>query len=179
VNLLYRIPRDINSDSSVKGAPTDSESPKVDKPPSPLAEKPVLEPSKPSSPESVQGPSGAVDTLTSPSRATSSHDTTNISPRPEPTETPEVFPPSPRSYGLEALDGPPTGKCSFVPSSGTQPRLFSCVAESLWDNLDFIQAGFHIGRYVTTFVNSEAGRENIKVLFSSLETTSAQIKVIT
>jgi hypothetical protein len=53
------------------------------------------------------------------------------------------------------------------------------VAESLWDNLAFIQAGFHIGQYVMAAVESEAKRENIKALFSSLETTSTQIKVIT
>jgi hypothetical protein len=47
----------------------------------------------------------------------------------------------------------------------------------LWDNPDFIQAGFHIGRYVTTFMNFEAERENSKALYSSLETTSAQINV--
>jgi hypothetical protein len=47
------------------------------------------------------------------------------------------------------------------------------------DNLDIIQAGFHIDRYVTVAMNSEAERENIKMIFSILETTSAQIKVIT
>jgi hypothetical protein len=47
----------------------------------------------------------------------------------------------------------------------------------MWDNLDFIQAGFHIGRYITASVNTEAERENIKALYSSLETTSAQINV--
>jgi hypothetical protein len=92
---------------------------------------------------------------------------------------PEVIPPSPWSYGLGAPDGLHTGEGSSVPSFGTQPRLFSLVAESLWDNLDFIQTRFHIARYVTAVVDSEVERENIKALFSSLETTSTQIKVIT
>jgi hypothetical protein len=84
---------------------------------------------------------------------------------------------SPQSHGLGALGRPQLGEGSFVPCSGKQPRQYSCVAESLWDNLDFIQAEFHIGRYITASVNTEAERENIKALYSSLETTSAQINV--
>jgi hypothetical protein len=122
----------IDSDSFVKGVPTEGESPKVDKPRSPLAGKPALKSLKPPSPESAQGPSGVVDTPTSPSRATLSHDATNISPTLEATETPEVFPPSPRSYGLGAPGGPPTDEGSSVTSSRTQPRPFLCVAESSW-----------------------------------------------
>jgi hypothetical protein len=64
-----------------------------------------------------------------------------------------------------------------MPRLKKQPRQYSRVAESLWDNPDFIQARFHIGRYVTASVNFEAERENIKALYSSLETTSTQINV--
>jgi hypothetical protein len=151
----------------------------VDKPLSLLAEKSTLETSKPSSPESAQGPTSAEGTLTSPYCANLSHNTTNISPRPEPTEIPEASPPSPRFYGLEASSGLYTCKGSSVHSSGTQPRVFSHVAESLWDNPNFIQARFHIGQFIMAAVNTEDERENIKVLFSSLETTSTQIRVIT
>jgi hypothetical protein len=49
----------------------------------------------------------------------------------------------------------------------------------MWDNLDFIQAEFHISQYVTASMNSEAEQENIKALYSSLKTTSAQINVST
>jgi hypothetical protein len=49
--------------------------------------------------------------------------------------------------------------------------------ESLWDNLEFIHAGFHIGRFVTAAVDTKAYQENKKVLYSSLKTTSAQIDV--
>jgi hypothetical protein len=66
-----------------------------------------------------------------------------------------------------------------MPTSGAQPCLFSCVVESLWDNPDFIQAGFHISQYVMPTVDSEAERDNVKALFSILETTECQIKVIT
>jgi hypothetical protein len=61
--------------------------------------------------------------------------------------------------------------------SRKQPCPFSHVAESLWDNPDFIHAEFHIGRYVTASVNSDAEWENIKALYSSLKTKLAQINV--
>jgi hypothetical protein len=51
------------------------------------------------------------------------------------------------------------------------------VAKSLWDNPDFIQAGYHIGRYVTASVNTEAKREQIRALYSSMKTTSKLIDV--
>jgi hypothetical protein len=54
--------------------------------------------------------------------------------------------------------------------------IFACC-ESLWDNPDFIQAGFHIGRYVTASVNIEAEREQIKALYSRMKTTSKLIEV--
>jgi hypothetical protein len=57
-------------------------------------------------------------------------------------------------------------------------RQHSRVVESLWDNPDFIQAGFHIDWIITAVVDTDADRENIKALYSSLQTTSAQIDVI-
>jgi hypothetical protein len=179
VNPLYIIPQDIDPVSSMKGAPTGGESLKVDKPPSPQAEKSAPESLKPPSPSNEQGSTGTEGTPTSSFHGTPSHDTMNISQRSELTETPEVIPPSPWSLGLGAPGGPHTSKGSSRPSSGAQPQPFSHVAESLWDNPDFIQAGFCIGRYVTVVVDSEAERQNIKALFSSLETTLAQNKVIT
>jgi hypothetical protein len=135
---MYRIPQDIDPVSFVKGVPTSCESPKVDKPLSPQAEKPTLESLKSPSPGNAQGPTSAVGTPTSSLHATPSHDATKIPQRPETTEMPEVIPPSHRSSGLGAPGGPHTGEGSSVPSSGAQPRPFSHVAESLWDNLDFI-----------------------------------------
>jgi hypothetical protein len=107
----------------------------------------------------------------------SGQDAANNSSRLESTQQPKMSPPSLGSYGLGALSGSQNGEGSSMPHSGKQPCPFSRVAEFLWDNLDFIQAGFHIGRYVTTSVNSEAEQENIKALYSTLETTSAQINV--
>jgi hypothetical protein len=66
-----------------------------------------------------------------------------------------------------------------VPRPKRQPRQYSRVAESLWDNPDFIQAGFHIGRYVSVSVNIQAEQEQIKVLYSSMKTTSELIVVST
>jgi hypothetical protein len=64
-----------------------------------------------------------------------------------------------------------------MPRSEKQPQPFSRFAESLWDNIDFIHAGFHNGQYVIASRNFEAELENIMALYSSLETTSAQINV--
>jgi hypothetical protein len=43
--------------------------------------------------------------------------------------------------------------------------------------MKFIQAGFHVEQFVTIAVDIEANRENIKVLYASLKSTSAQIEV--
>jgi hypothetical protein len=53
----------------------------------------------------------------------------------------------------------------------------SRVVESLLDNLEFIQVRFHIRQFVTTAIDTEADRENIKVLYTILKSTSAQIDV--
>jgi hypothetical protein len=37
--------------------------------------------------------------------------------------------------------------------------------------------GFHVGRFVTAVIDTEADRENIKALYSSLKTISDQIDV--
>jgi hypothetical protein len=116
------VPRDINLDSATKSALVGGESPKVDKPPSPQAEKSTLEPPKPPSPKGAQSPTGADGALTPPSRAASSHDAVGTSPRPEPAEFPEASPLSPQSYGLRVTSGPRPGEVSSVPQYGKQPR---------------------------------------------------------
>jgi hypothetical protein len=62
-----------------------------------------------------------------------------------------------------------------MPRLGEQTQPHSCVAESLLDNPNFIHVRFHIGQFITVSVNTEAERENIKLFYASLETTSAQI----
>jgi hypothetical protein len=64
-----------------------------------------------------------------------------------------------------------------MPRPEKQPQQYSRVAESLWDNPHFIQAEYHIGRYVTASINTEAEREQIRALYSSMKTTSKLIDV--
>jgi hypothetical protein len=43
----------------------------------------------------------------------------------------------------------------------------------LWDNPEFIQDKFHVGRFVMAVVDTKADQENIEALYSGLKTTSA------
>jgi hypothetical protein len=89
------VPQDINSEPSMKSALVGGESPKVDMPPSPEAERTTQDSSKPPSPKGVPNPAGAESALTSLTLATLSHDATGTYPRPEPAEFPEAAPPNP------------------------------------------------------------------------------------
>jgi hypothetical protein len=64
-----------------------------------------------------------------------------------------------------------------MPQAEEPLQQHSRVAKSLWDNPEFIQSRFQIGWFVTAAVDTEADRENIKALYFSLKTTSAQIDV--
>jgi hypothetical protein len=92
---LCRIPQDINLDPSTKCAPTGDESPKVGKPPSPQAERTVIDPPKLSSPKSERRSPGAGGAPTSPTHATLGQDPKGTSSGPEPAESPRASPPSP------------------------------------------------------------------------------------
>jgi hypothetical protein len=157
------VPQDIHSASHAKSLPSESESPKVDKPLSPSAGKTFPEMSKPPSPEDTSTPVGAAGNPTFPSVADSGCDAAHQSPRSDPIERQEASPQSPKSFGLGAHGGPQHVEGSSVPRPEKQPRQYSCVAEFLWDNPDFIQTGFHIGRYVTASVNIKVEREQIRV----------------
>jgi hypothetical protein len=122
----------------MKSAPAGGESPKVDKPLNPHTERTAPDSPKPSSPKDVQGSPGACGALTSSTHATLSQDAASTSSGPEPAESPRASPPSPQSCGLEAADGSQHGKGSSMPQSKEPPRYRSWVAESLWDNPDFI-----------------------------------------
>jgi hypothetical protein len=43
-----------------------------------------------------------------------------------------------------------------MPQSEKQPREYSQVAESLWDNPEFVKAGFHDGCFITVAIDTEA-----------------------
>jgi hypothetical protein len=60
------VPQDINQDSFMKSTPAGGESPKVEKPSSPQAERMMPDSLKPSRPKGVQGSPGASGTPTSP-----------------------------------------------------------------------------------------------------------------
>jgi hypothetical protein len=66
-----------------------------------------------------------------------------------------------------------------MPHSEKQPRQQSQDAESLWDNPEFIQVRFHIGRFITIVIDTEADQENIVALYSDLDSTSAQVDIST
>jgi hypothetical protein len=132
---------------------------------------------KPPGPEVTDIPTGAKGDSTFSSTTDSGHDAAHQSPRPKPIEHTEASPQNPKSFGLGAPGGPQPDEGSSVPRSKKQQRQYSHVVESLWDNPDIIQAGFHIGRYVTASLNTEAEQEQIKALYSSMKTTSELIDV--
>jgi hypothetical protein len=164
-------------DSSAKSAPVGGESLKVDKPPSPQADKTALEPLKPPSPKDARGSPSTGGAPPSPTHVVSGHNPVGASSGPEPAESPEASPPSPRSYGLGFAGGYEIGEDSSVTQSQKPLQQHSRVVESLLDNLEFIQVGFHIRWFVTTAIDTEADRENIKALYTILKSTSAQIDV--
>jgi hypothetical protein len=149
------VPQDIHSASHAKKTLVENESPKVDTPLSPYARNSTPKMSKPPGPEDMENPASAKGVPTSPSDASLGHDATHQSHGPEPTLRPKASPHSPKSFGLGVPSGCQPSEGSSMPRSGKQPHQYSHVAESPWDNPDFIQAVFHIGRYITTSVNTE------------------------
>jgi hypothetical protein len=175
--LPCSVPQDIPSASPAKNILLESESPKVDKPPSPSAGKTLLETPNPQGSENINVPNGAASNPTTPPATDLRCDIAHQSPRLDPARHQDASPVSPKSLGLGAHGGTQPGGGSSVPSPEKQPRQYSQVVESLWDNPNFIQAGFHIGRYVSTSVNTQAEQEQIKALYSSMKTTSQLIDV--
>jgi hypothetical protein len=171
------VPQDIHSTSHAKKTAVESEYPKVDKSSSPLTGKSTSKMLKPPDPEDTKEPASAKSVPTTPSDAILGRGAAHQFPRPEPTEHHEASPRSPKSFGLRAPGGRQPIEGSSVPRSEEQPCQYSCVAESPWDNLDFIQAEVHNGRYISASVNTKTEREQIKVLYSSMKTTSELIDV--
>jgi hypothetical protein len=153
------VPQDIHSASHAKNLPPETESPKVDKPPSPSAGKTFPEMPNPLGPEYTNVLAGATSNPTSPFVTDLRRDTIYQSTRPDLTERQEASPLSPKSFGLGACGGPQPREGSSMQRPEKQSRQYSHVAESLWDNPDFIQDGFYIGRYVAPSVNTKAEQE--------------------
>jgi hypothetical protein len=57
--------------------------------------------------------------------------------------------------------------------------LRQLVVETLAQNADFIKAGFHIGRFITTAVDTEADRSNTEALRAELDPAWTRINVST
>jgi hypothetical protein len=132
------VPQDFNQDSSVKNTPAGGESPKVDKPPNLQVKRTAPDFLKPSNPKGAQGSPGASDALTSPTRGAPDQDPADASLVPGPNKCPRTSPPSPQSHGLRATGGSQHGEGSSEPRPEKVPRQHSRVAESLWDNSEFI-----------------------------------------
>jgi hypothetical protein len=158
------VPQDIPSASPVKNIPMESESSKVDKPPSPSAGKTILEmPNLPGS-EDINVPPGVASNLP-PLAADPSCDVVHQPSRPDPAVHQDASLISPKSFGLGAHGGRQPSEGSSVPRPEKQSRPYFHVAESLWDNPDFIHARF------------QAQQEQIKALYSSMKTASELIDV--
>jgi hypothetical protein len=166
--LPCRVPQDIPSASPTRDIQPKGESPKMDKPPSPSTRKPLQRHQTPAGSEGTRNPTGPMSNPTSPPTSDSQCDATHQYPRPDPARHQDASPVSPKSFGLGAHGGQQSGEGPSVLRSWKQPRQYSRVAESLWDNLDFIEAGFHIGRYVSVAMNTQAEQEQIKALYSSM-----------
>jgi hypothetical protein len=168
---LSRVPQDIKPDPSAKSAPADSESPKVDKPPSPQAKRTMLDSLKSSSSKSARGSPGAGGASTSPSCATLGQDPAGASSVSEPIEPPRGSPPSPGhmdsglAVGLGMVRAHPCHSLSKFCDNvyGSQSPYVTTRSSSRSDS--------------TAAVDTEANQEKRKALYSIMQTTSAQIDV--
>jgi hypothetical protein len=64
-----------------------------------------------------------------------------------------------------------------MPRPEKQLRQYSWVTESLFDNPEFIKTGFHISRFITIAVDTEADQANIKALYSDLKSALTHLNV--
>jgi hypothetical protein len=128
---------------------------KVDKSLSPQAEKSTSEPSKPLSPKSAQGLADAEDAPPSPTHIASSCDIARTPPRLELVKFLEAYHLAPGPMDAEHLVGRNPVKAHPFLSPGNNIGNIRMLQSPYGDNPDFIQAGFHIGQYITAFVNTK------------------------
>jgi hypothetical protein len=93
---------------------------------------------KPPSPKGACSPPGDGSAASSSTHVSPGRNPMGTSFGPEPSESPEASPLSPRSYKLRVVGGYQPGEGSSVTQFEKQPRLYSQVTESLWDNPEFI-----------------------------------------
>jgi hypothetical protein len=110
-------------------------------------------------------------------KATPNPNLVGTPPSPMPAESPKTSLSRPQSCGLGSAGGFPLGGDSSVPQSEKPLRRYSRVVESLANDPEFIKGRFHIGWFITTAVDTEVDRVNIKVLYTYLESPSTQINI--
>jgi hypothetical protein len=97
------VPQDINQDSSAMSTLSGGMSPKLDKPPSPQAEKTTPDSLKPSSPKDAQGSLGTGGALTSPTCSSLDQDPADASSVLGPIKSPRTYPQAPSLMDSEPL----------------------------------------------------------------------------
>jgi hypothetical protein len=63
------------------------------------------------------------------------------------------------------------------PQPGGLPQQNPWVVKILSEDLEFIKAGLHIGRFISTMVDTEAERTNTEALQTDLTSASTRINV--
>jgi hypothetical protein len=174
---LCRVPQDINLDSSTKNVSVGGKSPKANKPLTPNTKETAPKSLKPPSPGGAHSSPGTGGAPSLSAWAASSLGPVGAFYDPELAESPKTFPKSPRSYWLGAAGGYQPGEGWSVPQSKKQLWQYSWVVESLFDNCEFIQAGFHIGRFITAVVDTEVDQANIKALYLDLKLALTHLNV--
>jgi hypothetical protein len=96
---------------------------------------------------------------------------------PEWAESPKTTPPNNSSHGIGSASEDPIGGISTQPQPKSLPRRTPPVPEILANDPDFIQAGFHIGRFTTVVVDTEVDHLNTVALRTELESTSTRINM--
>jgi hypothetical protein len=69
-----------------------------------------------------------------------------------------------RTFGLGTIGGPSLAGESSVPQAGKSLWWYAQVEESLTKDPEFIKAGFNIGRFVTTAVDTKKDCTNMDAL---------------
>jgi hypothetical protein len=92
-------------------------------------------------------------------------------------ESPRTTRPNNPCHGIGSTGEDPIGGDSAQPQPKSLPQQTPLVPETLANNPNFIQAGFHIGRFITAVVDNEADRLNIEALPTELDSTSTKIHV--
>jgi hypothetical protein len=95
----------------------------------------------------------------------------------ESTEFPKTTPLNNPYNGIGSTGKDPIGGDCAQPQPESLPWWTPLVAETLANDPDFIQAEFHIGRFITAVVDTEADRLNTEALQTEMESTSTRIYV--